>query len=218
MNGIGARIKSARKARGLTQEQLAEACGWSGQSRIGNYETGKREPSAADMQLIAAALGIPVTYLWVGPEAPPIRVGEPAVPYPPNRGETALDIPIVDIATVGDEFLRQDSGPAMMAADWTICPVKHGVRTFAFRMPDDSMTAASAKSIPKDFFLWVDPDQRESEHDKPVLARLDGGQLVVAQYMRQAGREWLHLLNTAYPPLSGPFEVVGRVIFKGEET
>lgn len=51
-------IKRLRNARNLTQEQLAMACGFPTQSRIANYERGKREPSLADAALLAEALGV----------------------------------------------------------------------------------------------------------------------------------------------------------------
>lgn len=60
------RLKEARQAAGLTQEQLAHACGYTGQSRIANYEaTGPnaRSPSLAEIPTIASALGVPVSYL-----------------------------------------------------------------------------------------------------------------------------------------------------------
>lgn len=49
-------IQSYREKAGLTQEELAEACGWKGNGRISNYETGVRTPSIGDLQLIKAAL------------------------------------------------------------------------------------------------------------------------------------------------------------------
>ncbi|WP_232968481.1 XRE family transcriptional regulator [Pseudomonas putida] len=54
---FGVRVKTLRKERKLTQAALAEACGWS-QSRIGNYEVGRREPSFADVAKIAEVLGV----------------------------------------------------------------------------------------------------------------------------------------------------------------
>lgn len=57
MTELAERIKRARKNAGKSQAQLAEACGWS-QSRVGNYEAGTREPSFADIELMAKALGV----------------------------------------------------------------------------------------------------------------------------------------------------------------
>lgn len=42
----------------MSQAQLAEACGWKSQSRVGNYEVGTREPTLADIAAIASALGV----------------------------------------------------------------------------------------------------------------------------------------------------------------
>lgn len=55
---LGQRIKRHRKAAGLSQAALATACGWKSQSRVGNYETDTREPSLADLRLIANAIGV----------------------------------------------------------------------------------------------------------------------------------------------------------------
>jgi transcriptional regulator with XRE-family HTH domain len=55
---LAQRIKRLRKKAGLSQAQLAEACGWKSQSRVGNYEAGTREPNLADIASIAKALKI----------------------------------------------------------------------------------------------------------------------------------------------------------------
>lgn len=134
----------------------------------------------------------------------------------PINGTT---VPVVNFATLADGDVRNHSRPAKMAVSWTICPVKHGPRTFAFKMPDNSMACATDQSIPAGHYVWIDPDQAEAAHDSPVLARLESGQHLVAQHMEQAGRRWLHLLNPAYPPVppGTAFEIVGRVIFSGRE-
>lgn len=60
-------LKRLRIAARLTQEELALACGWSGQSRIANYESSSvsgREPKVSEVPLIARALGVPVAELF----------------------------------------------------------------------------------------------------------------------------------------------------------
>ncbi|RZZ90628.1 helix-turn-helix domain-containing protein [Pseudoxanthomonas winnipegensis] len=60
-------LRAARKAKGLTQEELALACGWSGQSRIANYESNSssaREPKVSEVPLLAKALGVPIASLF----------------------------------------------------------------------------------------------------------------------------------------------------------
>jgi phage repressor protein C with HTH and peptisase S24 domain len=57
METLGNRIARLRRAKGLSQTALANACGWdNGQARIGNYERDKREPSLSDLRTLAAAL------------------------------------------------------------------------------------------------------------------------------------------------------------------
>ncbi|PHR17865.1 MAG: transcriptional regulator [Sphingopyxis sp.] len=63
MDSLGKRIKHYRKEAGLTQGQLAKACGWGSQSRVGNYELDTREPSFADLEAIADAVGVDITAL-----------------------------------------------------------------------------------------------------------------------------------------------------------
>jgi transcriptional regulator with XRE-family HTH domain len=55
---IGQRIKKYRIQAGLSQAALAKACGWKSQSRVGNYEVDSREPTFADLDAIAKAVGV----------------------------------------------------------------------------------------------------------------------------------------------------------------
>ncbi len=66
-NQIGMRIKRFREQLGLSQAALAERCGWSSQSRIGNYESGSRNVSADDAVILANALDVTPAELMFGP-------------------------------------------------------------------------------------------------------------------------------------------------------
>jgi transcriptional regulator with XRE-family HTH domain len=65
---VGARIKIAREAKGLTQEQLGRLCGWGdeAQARVSNYERGTREASYGDLRLMAEHLDRPVSWFVLG--------------------------------------------------------------------------------------------------------------------------------------------------------
>ena len=58
----GERIKAARKKAGMTQKEIAEKAG-TATGTIQQYELGKRQPRLAQLQRIAAALGVPVQEL-----------------------------------------------------------------------------------------------------------------------------------------------------------
>jgi transcriptional regulator with XRE-family HTH domain len=59
---LGRQMQKVRKARGLTQEQLADKIGTS-TPWIGNIETGRVVPNLAMLQKIARALGVKVKEL-----------------------------------------------------------------------------------------------------------------------------------------------------------
>ena len=63
----GDRIRDARKAAGLTQEQLAQKCGVA-TITIRQYESGKRQPRLAQFRDIAAATKTPIQKLLAMPD------------------------------------------------------------------------------------------------------------------------------------------------------
>jgi phage repressor protein C with HTH and peptisase S24 domain len=63
---LGSRIKRLRKQKRISQKALAEACGWSSQSRVGNYESNLRQPNLTDLRLLAPALGVSLADLLLG--------------------------------------------------------------------------------------------------------------------------------------------------------
>ena len=68
---VGKNIKQIRLARGLSQVQLAEICGWEdGQARISHYETSKRIPNANDLICLANALDCSVGEMFGEKEYP----------------------------------------------------------------------------------------------------------------------------------------------------
>jgi transcriptional regulator with XRE-family HTH domain len=62
-NGIGDRIRSARKKKGMTQLCLAVRCDLIHQSKISKIESGECVPSPELVSRIARELG--VSYLWL---------------------------------------------------------------------------------------------------------------------------------------------------------
>jgi transcriptional regulator with XRE-family HTH domain len=64
---FGARLRARRKALGLSQEKVGVSIGLDescSRTRISRYETGAHEPALATSQLLAAALGVPLAYLY----------------------------------------------------------------------------------------------------------------------------------------------------------
>lgn len=66
---IGQKIRELRTRKKLTQTELGDLCGWEdAQTRISNYERNRREPTLADMQVIAQNLGVTVLEIIAGAE------------------------------------------------------------------------------------------------------------------------------------------------------
>ena len=63
---IGERIKKLRIEKGLSQIQAAKLCGWSGASRLANYESGARNVGADDAIVLAKVLGTSPSELLFG--------------------------------------------------------------------------------------------------------------------------------------------------------
>ncbi|WP_369916506.1 helix-turn-helix domain-containing protein [Xanthomonas sp. NCPPB 3005] len=70
---LGSRLKAARIAAGYSQGKLSELCGWDSSSRLSNYEQGTREPTLADLRLIASKVatgGYTLAQIVLGEEVP----------------------------------------------------------------------------------------------------------------------------------------------------
>jgi transcriptional regulator with XRE-family HTH domain len=65
---FGKGLKIQREAAGMTQRELAAACGWNADtgSRVGNYESGSREPKLSEITRLAEALRCPIVKLIPG--------------------------------------------------------------------------------------------------------------------------------------------------------
>ena len=67
--GVGARIRAAREARGMSMSELARAARLS-PGAVSRIEHGEREPGSGTLAAIARALGVELGELMDGPRAP----------------------------------------------------------------------------------------------------------------------------------------------------
>lgn len=63
---IGARLKAAREAKGLTQTQIAMACRFSGTAAVHKVESGAQNISANEIMAVCEFFGISPEYLLYG--------------------------------------------------------------------------------------------------------------------------------------------------------
>lgn len=87
MENLGGKITKARNDRGLSRRELLERAGLgsSPPSRLANYESGLREPTLADLERLAVAMGLTLFQL--------LEYGDPnghVVLDPQRRGALAV--------------------------------------------------------------------------------------------------------------------------------
>lgn len=64
MNDIGGKLKTLRKGRKLTQQELADRLGVT-RATISNYEVGRRTPHLSELQRFAEFYGVDLSYFGV---------------------------------------------------------------------------------------------------------------------------------------------------------
>ena len=65
-NSIGAKLKTLRKGRKLTQEQAADKLGIT-RATVSNYEVGRRSPHISELKRIADFYGVGLDYFGIVP-------------------------------------------------------------------------------------------------------------------------------------------------------
>ena len=75
---IGARIRAARKAAGLSQEKLAKSVEGLSASALGKAERGEKALSSEQLEAVARALGVPPETLLEDVEAEDVAAPSPA--------------------------------------------------------------------------------------------------------------------------------------------
>lgn len=64
MDEIGLKLKSLRKAKRLSQQEVADHFGWS-RTTVSNFEIGRRRPSLDVLQALAAYYGVGLEFFGV---------------------------------------------------------------------------------------------------------------------------------------------------------
>jgi SOS-response transcriptional repressor LexA len=220
---FGQRLKKLRKAAGLSQAQLAEACGWKSQSRVGNYETDTREPSFADLQTLADALGKSTHDLMVVSE--PIRaVSDPLK----ARSQESFD------ANVEPAFHPYKKASAYPVISWIAAgersqsPEQYvpgsglafesdqnaGEYGYWLEVKGGSMTSTTSPTFLPGTYVLVQPEGFDLVSGKYYIAQHRDGETTFKQYVYDAGREYLVPLNPAFETIKmdDDWDVIGRVI------
>lgn len=126
---------------------------------------------------------------------------------------------MISKVTAGEWAKAEDPYLPGDAEKYIHCPDNHGPRTYALRVDGDSMTAQFGKSYPHGSTIYVDPDKTDgiASGDR-VIALLEGSdEVVFKQYVEDGTQRFLRSLNPSWPPTTGKFKLIGKVIGKYEK-
>jgi SOS-response transcriptional repressor LexA len=216
---IAKRIKAARKDAGLTQEQLAKACGVS-RPAVAQWESmnvlARTAPRIEHARSIARVTGKDVGWFLDDTATPHqrlLRMDAPDANVSPGP-DIVGTIPLIswvqagafaevhDLYHVGD-FEKEIQVTRRMSQ-----------HAFALRVQGDSMQAPDGLSIPEGYIVHVDP-ARQWENGSIVVAKLEGEQSATLKKLQLDGdKMYLKPLNPRYPliEVTGECVIVGVVI------
>ena len=191
METLGQRIKRLRKSLGISQQALADACGWSSQSRIGNYESDLREPSLADLLLIAPALGVSIAEL-AGDDGP----ADQAQPQPIGhaRGGT---VPVVGHAQLGVHGYFEEIDFPVGHGDGYLVIHSDDPNAYGLRVSGDSMHPR----IKNGEYVLIEPNKPFHAGDEVMVRTLDGQAMIKEFIYLRDGMYRFDSVNQNHPPL-----------------
>tara|TARA_A100000171_G_scaffold43210_1_gene45087 strand:- start:2791 stop:3471 length:681 start_codon:yes stop_codon:yes gene_type:complete len=210
MNTIGSKIKHYRQAKGWSQAKLAEACGWASQSRVGNYELDRREPSMRDLTRIAEALDITIHDLV--DNRPMIRAVRNIEAI--HQGAPLRRAPVISWVQAGAWSEVIDIYEPGDADEWDWIPKGTSEQAFWLNVAGDSMTAPNGRSIPEGYRILVDPAVMPENRDLVVAKLSDSQEATFKELVIDGPNRYLRALNPLYRPIeiNGECHIVGTVV------
>ncbi|WP_409289449.1 XRE family transcriptional regulator [Pseudomonas sp. KCJK8927] len=194
MNTLPQRIKQYRKAKGLSQQALAIACGWESQSRIGNYERGIREPNLADIERMAVALGVTLRDLLGDADRaePPIHSNRSFV----SRAMEGA-VPVVGYAQLGlDGFFEALDFPAGHG-DGYLNIHSDDPEAYGLKVKGDSMHPR----IKNGEYVLVEPSKSYHSGDEVMVRTVTGRTMIKEFIYLRDGMYRFDSVNAEHAPI-----------------
>ena len=122
------------------------------------------------------------------------------------------EVPLISRVQAGAWQEASDPFEPGDADEWYICPTRHSDSTYALEVEGDSMTSPVGRSYPAGMIIFVDPEREAASGDR-VVAKVNGdNEATFKQLVIDGERKYLKPLNPAYPVITDPFRVLGKVI------
>lgn len=188
-------LRTARKAKNLTQQEVAEAINIS-QGSYSAWETGRTKIDARSLQQLAALLGVSTDYLLGNTTAPAGRIKIPVV------GTVAAGLPCF----AEDDILDYEEVTPEMAARGEL---------FGLRVKGASMEPQIM-----DGDVVIVRRQDDAETGDTVVAKVNGDEATVKRLKKSPGLLTLVPANPTFDPLfftpeqvlAMPVQIIGKVI------
>jgi repressor LexA len=202
---IGEKVKQAREAKGMTQEELAHALGYKSRTSVNKIETGERDVPRRQIKKIAQILGVPPVSLLGWEDDPLPKVGALVGREKPKpRASRALDlipqaqiynVPIFESVSAGFGACANDCIVGYMPL--FITSPEEAAETLIVRVRGDSMYPRI-----NDGDLIQVHRQDYADNGQTVVMLIDGEEAVVKRYFCDAEHEEVRLesFNAAYAP------------------
>ena len=205
---VGDRIRQLRIQKGMSQDELAKAVGFSGRSTISKVESNERGVGLDYLIKIAQILGTTPTYLLIGYQDEQIK-REPAVRIR-VLGDVAAGIPIEEIDD--NEWEDPDS--------WEEIPqsmARHG-DYFGLRLKGDSMSPRMNEGD-----VVIVKKQTYADDGDIIIAQVNGDKATCKKIRKSEEGITLVGLNPQFEPIfytwrqvaELPLSIIGRVVELG---
>jgi SOS-response transcriptional repressor LexA len=193
MAHIGKKIKAARMAKKLTQQQLCDALGWDNHSRIGMYERGEREPKSKVIKMIASVTGYPVEWFYSDDEI--------------DKKESTYTSPSLPLVSFSELANLDDNKESFEHIEL------HKPDSFAVKIESDSMLSGVGVSFPEGSIVIVYPYKNPLNGDY-VIAELEDNVIVFRQLILEGAQRYLRALNPSWKPIdmSDRVKIIGVVV------
>lgn len=227
MDTLGKRIAYYRKAAGLSQAALASACGWKSQSRVGNYESDTREPTLADLEKIAVAVGVSVAQITYGElsqgSAESVSLGqgavgsktaEPGNVSPTQQPDRLYRYPVISRVAAGAWQEAIEACEPWAYDTFELADYQAKGSAFWLQVSGDSMTSPVPPSIPEGHLILVDTGIEPRPGDMVVAKLVDADEATFKLLVADAGQLYLKPLNPAYRmiPIDERCRLIGVVV------
>lgn len=204
---IGKLIRSARKAKGWTLEELSSRVETDA-GNLSRLERGKqfasKELLGRIMKVLEIELSSPSTLLDARDNVIPIRQ--------PTRREK--EYPLISWVKAGAWAESPDNYQAGDAEDWLVSTENAGDNGFWLEVRGDSMTCNGNPSFPEGSRILVRPEAELVSGKYYVVRLLDKDETTFKQYIEDAGNRYLRPLNPSYRTveINENCHFIGRVV------